>query len=109
VVSAREAVADEPFTAAVRTAVCAAEIVPAVAVKVALEVDGGTATDAGAVSSGLLLDNATEMPADGAGPLKVRVHMLTPPEVIATGVQVKLSATTVLVIEASVLKTTSTQ
>ena len=85
--SATDAVLEDPFRVAVRTAVTADEIVPAVAVNVAVATDGETATEAGTVSSVVLLDTATERPPVGAAALVVMVQVLLAPEFSEVGVQ----------------------
>ena len=99
VASARTAVVENPFRDAVSRAVCAAEMVPARAVKVAVVEDGETTTDAGAVRSPVSLDKLTERPPPeeakppgveppaGVAALKVTVHVLLPPELSVVGAQ----------------------
>jgi hypothetical protein len=87
VVSEIDAVVEDPFRVAVMTAVCAAEIVPAVAVNVAVVEPGETATEAGVVSSGVLLDKVTLRPPVGAGALAVTVQVLLAPDVSEAGAQ----------------------
>jgi hypothetical protein len=87
VVSEIDAVVEDPFRVAVMTAVWAVEIVLAVAVNVAVVEDAGTATEAGVVSSGVLLDNVTGRQPVGAGVLNVTVQTLLAPDASEVGVQ----------------------
>lgn len=88
-VSATEAVMETAFKVAVMTDVCAVEIVPAVAVKVADVAEAATKTEAGTVSIVLLLDKATVSPAAGAAALVVTVQVLVAPEASDVGVHVR--------------------
>jgi hypothetical protein len=58
-----------------------------VAVNVAVVEDAGTATEAGVVSSGVLLDNVTGRQPVGAGVLNVTVQTLLAPDASEVGVQ----------------------
>jgi len=69
--------------------------VPALAVKVAVVEDGEIATEAGAVSSGVLLDKVTARPPAGAGPVKVMVQVLLAPEDKVWGEHLRLLTVTV--------------
>jgi hypothetical protein len=94
VVSEIDAVVEDPFRVAVMTAVWAVEIVLAVAVNVAVVEPDETATEAGVVSSGVLLDNVTGRQPVGAGPLKVIVQVLLAPDAKDWGEHLRLLTAT---------------
>jgi hypothetical protein len=94
-VSERDAVVEDPFRVAVMTAVWAVEIVPAVAVKVAVVEPGEITTEAGTVSSAVLLDKVTGRQPVGAGPLKVTVQVLMALDVRVWGEHLRLLMVTV--------------
>jgi hypothetical protein len=64
-------------------------IVPAAAVKVADLAPAATVTEAGVVSSALLLDKETVAPPVAAGLFKATVHVLVAPEAMLVGLQAK--------------------
>ena len=69
-----------PLAAAVTVAVESLTMVPAVAVKVAVEAPAATVTETGAVSSALLDEMATRTPPAGAAVPAVMVQVLLAPE-----------------------------
>ena len=77
-----------PFKVAVKTAVCAAEIVPAVSETVAAVAPAATLRDAGVPKSVLLLLRPTTAPPDGAACEMTALQMLTPAELSAAGLHV---------------------
>ena len=70
-------------------ALAAAAMVPAVAVKLALEAPAATATDGGTVRSGLLLERVTDAPLAGASPERTTIQVDDCPEPKLAGEQVK--------------------
>ena len=81
------ALALPPLAEAVSVPVASLAMVPAVAEKVAVEVAAATVTEAGAVSSALLEEMATERPPAGAAALVVTVQVLLAPEFKDVGAQ----------------------
>ncbi len=82
-----KALADPPLAVAVTVAVPVLVIVPAETGKLADLAPAATVTDAGVVSSELLSERVTTVPADGAALLRVTVQLLVPPELIVAGLQ----------------------
>lgn len=72
---------DAPFIVAVKTAVSAAVMAPAAAVKEAAVPLAGTVTEAGTETSGVLLASATTVPPAGAGWFRITVQVVALPEV----------------------------
>ena len=81
------ALALPPLAEAVSVPVASLAMVPAVAEKAAVEVPAATVTEAGAVSSALLEEMATERPPAGAAALVVTVQVLLAPEFNEVGAQ----------------------
>src|SRR5947209_5725000 len=82
----KEAVRRTPLRAAVTTAVCPVEIVPAVPGKVALLEPEGTNTVVGTMSAGILLESVMVTPPEPAAWDRVTVHADGDPELIVAGV-----------------------
>jgi hypothetical protein len=86
-VSDREAVCELPFSEAVTTAVRDVEIVPAVAVNVAVAALAATDTLAGTASAVVLLESVSVAPPLPAACERVAVHVDAPPLLRAAGLQ----------------------
>ena len=78
---------EAPLRVAVRTADPSAEIAPALAVKLAAIEPAGMATEAGTVTTALLLESATETPPGGAGAGRASQQSAVAPKERAVGVQ----------------------
>ena len=72
------------------TAVWLLEILPTVAVKVAVVAPGATVTDPGTLTAALLLDSDTSAPPAAAGCAIVTVHEDVPPALIVVGLHAML-------------------
>jgi hypothetical protein len=81
-------------SAAVITAVELAEMLPAVAVKLAVAAPAATAADDGTVSSVLFEANATVDPPAGAAALNVTVQVADPFEATLLGAQLSVDTVT---------------
>jgi hypothetical protein len=83
------AVWETPLRVAVTIALCALEMVPAVAVKEAVVAPAATVTEPGVVNAELLSEMVTTEPPLGAVEVRVTVQVLVAPEVRVVGLQTR--------------------